>query len=260
MNTFQLTRKEMADLLLSLKGWNSKSALSILQDAWMVSRTLQQNKEPLIKTFATTTLPAIFEKLIKYEEYDMGLSLNEIAELGRQIENTNFSITTLQNWVKRDIKEMIGSPQKGKKYSIEQAALLFIVEDLKTALDFDSIRKLLQLIVNDPSDQEDDLINPVRLYAAYSSLFQELNTDYTYLYDNKELHTAIQKIEISIERKAKELSRTFQHATKGQHEAITNIIVIASLSVHTAYFQMMAKRYLSATLFLHNIGELASPE
>ena len=40
----------------------------------------------------------------------------------------------MQNWVKRDIKEMIGSPQKGKKYSIEQAALLFIVEDLKQHL------------------------------------------------------------------------------------------------------------------------------
>ena len=39
----------------------------------------------------------------------------------------------MQNWVKRDIKEMIGSPQK-KKYSIEQAALLFIVEDLKQHL------------------------------------------------------------------------------------------------------------------------------
>ena len=81
----------------------------------------------------------------------------------------------MQNWVKRDIKEMIGSPQKGKKYSIEQAALLFIVEDLKTALDFESIRKLLRLIVNDPADRSDDLINPVHLYGAYSSLFEELN-------------------------------------------------------------------------------------
>ena len=64
---------------------------------------------------------------------------------------------------------------KRKKYSIEQAALLFIVEDLKTALDFESIRKLLRLIVNDPADRSDDLINPVHLYGAYSSLFEELN-------------------------------------------------------------------------------------
>ncbi len=64
---------------------------------------------------------------------------------------------------------------KREKYSIEQAALLFIVEDLKTALDFESIRKLLRLIVNDPADRSDDLINPVHLYVAYSSLFEELN-------------------------------------------------------------------------------------
>ena len=81
----------------------------------------------------------------------------------------------MQNWVKRDIKRNDWLSSKGKKYSIEQAALLFIVEDLKTALDFESIRKLLRLIVNDPADRSDDLINPVHLYVAYSSLFEELN-------------------------------------------------------------------------------------
>src|SRR5581483_9440841 len=113
--------------------------------------------------------------LVKTEELDIGFSLNEIGALGNQIEHTSFSVTALQNWVKRDLKDMIGAPQRGKKYSIEQAALLFIVEDLKTALDFDSIRKLLSLIVNDPSDRDDDLISPIRLYAAYSSLFEALN-------------------------------------------------------------------------------------
>lgn len=255
MKAFHLTRKEMAHLLLSLKGWHSKSPLAILQDAWRKTPILQQNKESLQKTIEIDSIPPIFEKIMKYDSKDTGFSLNEIAALGNQIENTSFSITAIQNWVKRDIKDMIGSPQKGKKYSIEQAALLFIVEDLKTALDFDSIRKLLQLIVNDPADQEDDLINPVQLYSAYSSVFEELNTNYSYLYKNENYDTAIQRIEIAIEKKAKDLAYTFHHATKKQQEAITNVIVIASLSVHTAYFQMMAKRYLSATLFLQNLED-----
>ena len=78
---------------------------------------------------------------------------------------------------------------KRKKYSIEQAALLFIVEDLKTALDFESIRKLLRLIVNDPADRSDDLINPVHLYGAYSSLFEELNRDCLQLNATDTVHT-----------------------------------------------------------------------
>lgn len=166
METFHLTRNEMATLLLSLRGWNTKKPLGILQEAWAKSHKKDIESGQSVTAFITTALSPIFEKLIKIEDTDVGFSLNEIVALGNQIENTSFSVTAMQNWVKRDIKEMIGSPQKGKKYSIEQAALLFIVEDLKTALDFESIRKLLRLIVNDPADRSDDLINPVHLYGA----------------------------------------------------------------------------------------------
>ena len=38
-----------------------------------------------------------------------------------------------------------------------------------------------------------------------------------------------------------------------QREAIRNAIIIATLSVHTAYVQMLAKRYVTATLFLQNL-------
>lgn len=52
----------------------------------------------------------------------------------------------MQNWVKRDIKRNDWLSSKREKYSIEQAALLFIVEDLKTALDFESIRSYYALL------------------------------------------------------------------------------------------------------------------
>ncbi|WP_028400534.1 DUF1836 domain-containing protein [Ectobacillus panaciterrae] len=253
MITFQLTRKEMADLLLSLKGWNTKQPLTIMQEAWVKVHKEDIENGKTVHAFVTTSLSPILEKLMKTNELDMGFSLNEISSLGSQIENTNFSITALQNWVKRDIKEMIGSPQKGKKYSIEQTALLFIVEDLKTALDFESIRKLLQLIVNDPANLDDDLINPVRLYAAYSSLFEELNKQGAQCCTDTRAADTIELIEKTIEQKAAKLAAAFPNIKQNQQEAIRNIIVIAALSVHTAYFQMMAKRYLSATLFLQNL-------
>ncbi|MFD3449772.1 DUF1836 domain-containing protein [Microbacteriaceae bacterium 4G12] len=253
MNTFLLTRKEMADLLLSLKGWNTKTPLAILQEAWIKTHKEDVQNKKSVSAFLTIALAPIFEKILKITSIDTGLSLNEIVALGNQIENTNFSITALQNWVKRDIKEMIGSPQKGKKYSIEQTALLFIVEDLKTALDFESIRKLLKLIVNDPANQHDDLINPVRLYAAYSSLFETLNEHGIQQGTEGVPGNTIQTIELAIEQKATELVATFPNLNSEQQEAIRNAIVIATLSVHTAYFQMFARRYLSATLFLQNL-------
>ncbi|CAM4377570.1 hypothetical protein BAMA_21155 [Bacillus manliponensis] len=250
METFHLTRNEMARLLLSLRGWDTNKPLAILQEAWAKSHKKDIESGESVTAFITTALSPIFEKLIKIEETDIGFSLNEIVALGNQIENTKFSATALQNWVKRDIKEMIGSPQKGKKYSVEQAALLFIVEDLKTALDFESIRKLLRLIVNDPADRSDDLINPVRLYAAYSSLFEELNASgYTQLKETDTIHT----IEQIIKEKADAIASTFEHITSAQREAIRNAIIIATLSVHTAYVQMLAKRYVSATLFLQEL-------
>ncbi|MFB9762745.1 MULTISPECIES: DUF1836 domain-containing protein [Bacillaceae] len=250
MNILQLTRKEMADLLLSLKGWNEKKALTVLQDAWIKSRKTETTYEIPMNAFITTALPPIFEKLVKTEELDIGFSLNEIGALGNQIQHTSFSVTALQNWVKRDLKDMVGPPQRGKKYSIEQAALLFIVEDLKTALDFDSIRKLLSLIVNDPSDRDDDLISPIRLYSAYSSLFEKLNFREATAASGGD---AIIAIEQEIEARAADWANSFPNLHANQREAVRNVIVIAALSVHTAHFQMLAKRYVSATLFLQNL-------
>ncbi|HEK9098983.1 DUF1836 domain-containing protein [Bacillus pfraonensis] len=249
METFHLTRNEMATLLLSLRGWNAKKPLVILQEAWAKSHKKDIECGQSVTAFITTALSPIFEKLIKIEDTDIGFSLNEIVALGNQIENTSFSVTAMQNWVKRDIKEMIGSPQKGKKYSIEQAALLFIVEDLKTALDFESIRKLLRLIVNDPADRSDDLINPVHLYVAYSSLFEELNQGGCLLNATDTIHT----IENTVKEKADKIASKLDQINNEQREAIRNAIIIATLSVHTAYVQMLAKRYVSATLFLQNL-------
>lgn len=249
MLTFQLTRKEMADLLLSLKGLEKKKPLTILQEAWIRSNNITVAKQKPITEFITTILAPIFEKVIKYEKDEIAFSLNEIVALGNQIENTNFTTTAVQNWVKRDIKEMISSPQKGKKYSLEQTALLFLVEDLKTALDFDSIRKLLRLVVNDPENENDDLINPVQLYACYSSLFDQIN------HQNYEMSKhSIKDIENIIETTAKRMVDEYSHLSDNHRESIRNTIIIATLSVYTAYFQMYARKYLSATLFLQDLN------
>ncbi len=110
----------MATLLLSLRGWNTKKPLGILQEAWAKSHKKDIESGQSVTAFITTALSPIFEKLIKIDDTDVGFSLNEIVALGNQIENTSFSVTAMQNWVKRDIKEMIGSPQKGKNIQLNK--------------------------------------------------------------------------------------------------------------------------------------------
>ncbi|WP_276211133.1 DUF1836 domain-containing protein [Heyndrickxia coagulans] len=250
MELFQMTRREMADLLLALKGAGPMTPATFLQGLWAKKNGGKDPHHP----FAAAVMPPIFTKILKKNTDDFGFSLNEIVALGSQIENTNFTLTAIQNWVKRDIKEMIVAPEKGKKYSIDQMALLFLVEDLKTALDFDSIRKLLQLIVNDPEDEHDDLINPVQLYATYSQLFEELNSMREVGRFPAEKHEhMISAMEGMVTEKAEEMISQYISPDDPKKEAIRNTIVIATLSVFTAYFQMLARRYLTATIFLQNM-------
>lgn len=258
METFYVTRKEMASLLLALKGKTDKTPLATLQEAWMKSHKSEIEHGKSLAAFKATSLPPIFEKIIKSNLQDAGFSLNDIVSLGNQIEYTNFSITSIQNWVKRDIKEMLGGPRHGKKYSIDQTAILFLVDDLKTSLDFESIRKLLALIFNQPDDDSDDLISPTDLYFAYSSIFEELDRNNDQILDIQG-HEAGRRnhdhmLEGLIQRKAEQYVQTLSGLTEQQQEALGNTLVIAMVSVQTAYFQSMAKRFLNATLFLQNLS------
>jgi hypothetical protein len=257
METFYLTRKQMASLLMSLKGQSDKTPLATLQEAWMEYHKSDIEHGKSFEAFMATSLPPIFEKIIKMNQHDEGFSLNEIVALGNQIEYTYFSITSVQNWVKRDVKEVLGTPNFGKKYSVEQASILFIVEDLKSTLDFDSIRKLLSLVFRHPNDDSDDLITPLKLYATYTTIFEELdinNDQVLDLYghaDGKRNHD--QMMENLVKQKADQFAGTLIGLNADQREAVSNAIVIATISVQASYFHALAKRFYNATLFLQNL-------
>ncbi len=257
METFHLTRKEMAQLLLSMKGKVDKTPLTVLQEAWAKTHKNDIAHGKSFAAFIATSLPSIFEKIIKMNQQDGGFSLTDIVSLGNQVEYTNFSITSVQNWVKRDLKEVLGIPKAGKKYTVDQAAILFIVEDMRTSLDFDSIRKLLTMVFNNPYDDTDDLISPVELYCAYSTIFEELDRNNDQVLDIHG-HEADRKnhdhmLENLMKQRADEFANTLTGLNDGQIEAISNAIVIAMVSVQTSFFQTLAKRFLTATLFLKNI-------
>lgn len=190
-------------------------------------------------------MPAIFEKLLRADLQKIGFSINEIVALGNQIEFTHLSSTAVQNWVKRDVKDLIGSPQLGKKYSADQAAMLFIVEDLKATLDFDSIRKILALLFNDLDDRTDDLIGPIPFYSAYAAIFEKVHQH------NGAEKSIYDQTEQCIKKEALKTMESFQDFTENQKDIVSNILVTASLTVLSAYYKSLTKKYVTATLFLN---------
>lgn len=242
---FPLSRKNIADLLLALKSQNDKQANAILQDAWAQST----------HTVIESEFPPIFNKILKNKKEEIGFSMNEIVSLGNFIEFTNLTSTAVQNWVKRDVKELIGSPQLGKKYTVDQAAILLIVEDLRASLDFESIRKILKFVFNDPIDRTDDVIDPLDFYSAYASIFEKLHHDLKIKENienaNFEDPSINGHIEHFIQEEVKQVLETFRGLTVEQTGVIENVIIMAVLSLQSAFYQAVTKRYLNKTLLLH---------
>jgi Domain of unknown function (DUF1836). len=253
VESFTLTRHEMACLLLALDGYSGQTPLQVLQEAWNKKhRRDLRNGNPL-PAFLSTALPPIFEKLIKGGRV-RGFSLQEIAALGGQIEYAHLSPSSMQNWVKRDFKEYFGSPKAGKKYSLNQAALLFIIDDLKSNLDFDSIRKLFAALFRKPEDEQDDLLGPLELYEAYSSLFEEWiaikakTNGFITLSAGRE--SARTKPAADMVRLADRLIDRMSRLSGTEREVVRNSLLVAAISVLTCYLHATAKQYLNATLFL----------
>lgn len=163
MTTAKLTRLEMAELLLSLKGKADVPPLPLFIKS-MLSRKPASEPPDFIKRFSSRDLP-------------YGLSTNEIVELGNLCDVETLSSTSLQNWIKRDIRELIGPPQQGKKYSIDQAAILLTVKDLKIVYDFGTIRYLLTALFNTITDRSDDVISPVTYYHLYAQVLDAIRKD-----------------------------------------------------------------------------------
>jgi hypothetical protein len=224
----QLTRKQMTNLLYSLKGESNQSPSSILESALGVS----PSKEMQVPTFLL--------KPNKRRSHNQvyGLSTNEIVALANLCELTSLKSTSIQNWVKRDVKDLIGAPELGKKYSIEQAAMLLIVKDLKTVFDFEKIRKLLTVVFNTLSDRSDDLISPIIFYEIYATVLDSLEALPSLTLNDKTL-------ENNIVQKINSIPKKFSELPAQQWEAIRNVLVITVLSVLASHLQTRAQVYLN---------------
>lgn len=253
MEAFTLSRIEMSGLLLSLSGNSERRPLHILQDAWTKFHPDEVREGTSLPAFLSTDIPPILQKLIKGGVVK-GLSLGDIASLGSLIEYSTLSASAMQNWVKRDFKDYLGSPREGKKYSINQAALLFIIDDLKAALDFESIRQLFRMLFLAPERDDDDLVEPAQLYHGYAELFEEIKTRSPLPLQRPDEPGAAKEIlwksDSVLKASVEKMMNRLSHLTRPQREAVQNMLLIAAISVQTCYFQALARQYFNAVLFL----------
>lgn len=248
MESFTLTRKEMSSLLLSLQGMQRQSPLAILQAAWSHTHGNTGAAADSMQAILSLEMPHIIKKLIQGQPF-AGFSLQEIADLGHLIEHSNISITSIQNWVKRDFKELFASIKEGRKYSVNQAALMFMIDDLKCTLDFVSIRTLFDSLFCDRHGG----IDPIQVYHAYAGMFEELDANNDQLFDVAGHASAGGAQDALLEQLVKTTAdRTAQGwALSGPcRKAVSNCLVIAVLSVQASYLQDIAKRYYTANVFL----------
>ncbi|CAM4238418.1 DUF1836 domain-containing protein [Paenibacillus typhae] len=253
MQAFTLSRKEMSALLLSLTDKSEQKPLHILQEAWAKFHQEEVRKGRSLTAFLSTDVPPVLQKIIKGNTIN-GLSLADIAALGKLIEYSTLSATAMQNWVKRDFKEYLGSPRLGRKYSVNQAALLFIIDDLKASLDFESIRQLFRILFLQPERDDDDLVEPAELYYGYAELFEDIKRSPALQAQGAAERSASNeyswKTDSTLRGAMEKMMDRLTHLTRSQKDAVRNMLMIAAISVQTCYFQALARQYCNAALFL----------
>ncbi|WP_277714820.1 DUF1836 domain-containing protein [Bacillus atrophaeus] len=233
MNTFKLTRTEMVKLLYALKGQGETSPLLVLIKS--ANMTLEEAENHLyIPEFLTR-----YERKKQKKEY--GLSTNEIVELGNLCELTSLKSTAIQNWVKRDIKDLMGHPELGKKYSIEQVVILLIVRDLKSIYDFESIRAILKVVFNTITDRTDDIISPISYYESCALVLDFMHHQVSASLKEARLQPLVEKQTDLLRDRFKELNDT-------QWKKIRQIIAVTVLSVLSFHIQATALQMTSDIL------------
>ncbi|MFS0654384.1 DUF1836 domain-containing protein [Bacillus sp. 179-C3.3 HS] len=241
MVTFKLTRMDMTRLLYSLKGEGDLTPLQLLNLS-VKNDTHHQYDE--------LKIPSFFEKLERRKQKaEHGLSTNEIVELGNLCELTSLKSTAIQNWIKRDIKDMIGHPELGKKYSIDQVVILLIVRDLKSVFDFDAIRTILTALFNSITDRTDDIISPIRFYEAYARILD-------FIYHDTHFPLKEMNLREMTEEQTDKLHEQFTELTRKQWDLIKGIISSTVFSVFTSHLQSTAQEMMCHTLEHYQTKEL----
>ncbi|WP_312855429.1 DUF1836 domain-containing protein [Litoribacterium kuwaitense] len=110
-------------------------------------------------------------KMLSDDSAEIGLSITEIVLIGNMIRDAEMKETSVRNWLKRDAKALVGAPVHGRKYAIDQAVLLLMIEDMHGVLDLATVCQILENVFNQLDDRNDDLLSPKLFYQRYAQTF-----------------------------------------------------------------------------------------
>ncbi|KAA6453134.1 DUF1836 domain-containing protein [Bacillus swezeyi] len=226
MKPFKLTRLEMAKLMYALKGQLDISPLTILLRSANVSSDETENDLDIPEFISR------YER--KKQKTEHGLSTNEIVELGNLCELTSLKSTAIQNWIKRDIKDLMGHPELGKKYSIDQAVILLIVRDLKSVYDFETIRPILKTVFNTITDRSDDVVSPLRFYEGYARVLD-------HVYRIKDYTLKESALEMIVIEQTEQLRTFYKELADPEWKKARDITAVTVLSVIASHIQTTAQ-------------------
>ncbi|REK76212.1 DUF1836 domain-containing protein [Paenibacillus paeoniae] len=241
MEPYWLTRQDLAHVLRSLEERGGKKPSDILRHAWMRNESGTEHGN-----LTGSPLPPIAEKLMRCSER-RGFSLHEIADLGHLLDFSTLSVTSMQNWVKRDFKLYFHCPHAGKKYSLDQTALLLMIDDLKANLDFETIRRLFAMLFRecDESGKPGPAgITPLVLFDRYTDLF--------HLLDQRKLWDTMNgaQLEQTVWKEAAKSAETMTVLSAEQKAALHHMLFVAVISIQAARLQALARRYCHAALYM----------
>ncbi|MGG3626248.1 DUF1836 domain-containing protein [Bacillus gobiensis] len=229
MKLHKLNRMEMVKLLHSLKGEIDEKPLEI------ISKSERSKHDTVVPLFLMR-----YEK--RKQKKDYGFSTNEIVELGNLCELTALKPSAIQNWIKRDIKDLIGHPELGKKYSVDQVVILLIVRDLKSIYDFDTIRNILKLLFNNIDDRSDDVVSPIDFYEGCARLLSIM------LSEEKNYSLKDNEITIILKKEAEQLAGLFPHLNNEDWEMVKELTAATVLSILCFHLQVSAQSIVQHAL------------
>lgn len=230
MELHKLNRMEMVKLLHALKGEIDEKPLDI------ISKSARCTSDAIVPHFLMR-----YEK--RKQKLDYGFSSNEIVELGNLCELTSLKPSAIQNWIKRDIKDLIGPPELGKKYSVDQVVILLIVRDLKSIYDFDTIRNILKLLFNSITDRSDDVVSPIDFYEGCARLLSIM------LSEEKNYSLKDNEITIVLKKEAEQLNGLFPDLNEKDWEMIKELTAATVLSILCFHLQVSALSIVQDALF-----------
>lgn len=134
---------------------------------------------------------------------------------------------------------------------MQQIALFFIIEDLRSTLDYESIRKYFGIIFREHSERAAGMVEPLEFYAAYASLFEELDSRIKAV--SGEQGDPIARWDKLIDEIAYENAAMHSSLTEQQQKALQSALHVAIISVHTSSFHALARRYVNGMVFLHQL-------